>query len=168
MHLDDGPWLVDNLDWVIRPHGVTADEVVRPSLDETVRMVESSDLFEVLAHIHYRCVAGWQVDSDASAARRAAASIERRGALDGACLLTRARLGAFGRRCGPKHARWPHERRPDGAVRGGGQGRPKRDSVSDRRRLELVEQSPSAACHHRTDRTKPPPKRGLLRFFRWE
>ena len=58
LHLDDGPWLVDHLFWASAPDGVTPDEVVRSYLGETVRMIESSDLFEVLAHIDYP-VRGW-------------------------------------------------------------------------------------------------------------
>ncbi len=58
LHLDDGPWLVDHLFWTSAPDGVTPDEVVRSYLGETVRMIESSDLFEVLAHIDYP-VRGW-------------------------------------------------------------------------------------------------------------
>jgi histidinol-phosphatase (PHP family) len=56
--LDDGPWLVDHLFWASAPDGATPDVVVRSYLHETLRMIESSDLFEVLAHIDYP-VRGW-------------------------------------------------------------------------------------------------------------
>ena len=36
-----------------RPDGVRPDEIVRSYLGETLRMIESSDVFEVLAHIDY-------------------------------------------------------------------------------------------------------------------
>lgn len=58
LHLDDGARLVDHLFWASAPDGVTPDEVVRSYLRETPRMIESSDLFEVLAHIDYP-VRGW-------------------------------------------------------------------------------------------------------------
>jgi histidinol-phosphatase (PHP family) len=56
--LDDGPWLVDHLFWSSAPEGVTPEEIVRSYLIETLRMIESCDLFEVLAHIDYP-VRGW-------------------------------------------------------------------------------------------------------------
>jgi histidinol-phosphatase (PHP family) len=56
--LHDGPWLVDHLFWASAPDGVTPDEVVRSYLGETLRMIETCDLFEVLAHIDYP-VRGW-------------------------------------------------------------------------------------------------------------
>jgi histidinol-phosphatase (PHP family) len=56
--LPDGPWLVDHLFWASAPDGVTPDEVVRSYLGEALRMIESCDLFEVLAHIDYP-VRGW-------------------------------------------------------------------------------------------------------------
>jgi histidinol-phosphatase (PHP family) len=56
--LDDGPWLVDHLFWASAPEDVVPDEIVRAYLAETLRMVESSDVFEVLAHIDYP-VRGW-------------------------------------------------------------------------------------------------------------
>ena len=56
--LDDGPWLVDHLFWASAPEGVVPDEIVRSYLGETLRMIESCDVFEVLAHIDYP-VRGW-------------------------------------------------------------------------------------------------------------
>jgi histidinol-phosphatase (PHP family) len=58
LEIGDGPWLVDHLFWASAPEGVEPADVVRGYLAETVRMVESSDLFEVLAHIDYP-VRGW-------------------------------------------------------------------------------------------------------------
>jgi histidinol-phosphatase (PHP family) len=62
LQVDGGPWLVDHLFWASAPDGVTPDEVVRCYLDETVRMIESCDVFEVLAHIDYP-VRGWPAAS---------------------------------------------------------------------------------------------------------
>ena len=58
LDLDDGPWLVDHLFWASAPEGVVPDEIVRGYLAETLRMIEASDTFEVLAHIDYP-VRGW-------------------------------------------------------------------------------------------------------------
>ncbi len=56
--LEDGPWLVDTLFWSSAPESVIPDEIVRSYLRETLRMIESCDMFEVLAHIDYP-VRGW-------------------------------------------------------------------------------------------------------------
>jgi histidinol-phosphatase (PHP family) len=53
-----GPWLVDHLFWASAPEGVAPADVVRAYLEEVLRMVESSDVFQVLAHIDYP-VRGW-------------------------------------------------------------------------------------------------------------
>jgi histidinol-phosphatase (PHP family) len=58
LELDDEAWAVDHLFWASAPEGVEPAEVVRRYLVEALRMVESSDLFEVLAHIDYP-VRGW-------------------------------------------------------------------------------------------------------------
>lgn len=58
LDVDGGPWLVDHLFWASAPEGVAPDTVVRRYLAEALRMVESSDLFQVLAHIDYP-VRGW-------------------------------------------------------------------------------------------------------------
>ena len=47
-----------HLFWASAPEGVIPDEIVRSYLSETLRMIESCDLFEVLAHIDYP-VRGW-------------------------------------------------------------------------------------------------------------
>jgi histidinol-phosphatase (PHP family) len=58
LDVEGGPWLVDHLFWSSAPEGVEPADVVRGYLAETLRMVETSDLFEVLAHIDYP-VRGW-------------------------------------------------------------------------------------------------------------
>jgi histidinol-phosphatase (PHP family) len=56
--LPEGPWLVDHLFWSSAPDDVAPADVVRSYLAEALRMVESCDLFQVLAHIDYP-VRGW-------------------------------------------------------------------------------------------------------------
>jgi histidinol-phosphatase (PHP family) len=47
------PWIIDQLWGAHAPGGITPDSLVRAYLAETLRMVESSGLFAVLAHIDY-------------------------------------------------------------------------------------------------------------------
>jgi histidinol-phosphatase (PHP family) len=51
--IDGELWLVDHLYMAGAPEGITPDAIVRAYLHETLRMVESSDVFEVLAHVDY-------------------------------------------------------------------------------------------------------------------
>jgi histidinol-phosphatase (PHP family) len=53
VELDGDPWLVDELYEEYAPEGLVPDGVIRAYMAEAVRMVESSDPFQVLAHIDY-------------------------------------------------------------------------------------------------------------------
>jgi histidinol-phosphatase (PHP family) len=53
LEIDGDLWLVDHLHVVGAPEGLTPEGVVGAYLREALRMVESSDLFQVLAHIDY-------------------------------------------------------------------------------------------------------------------
>jgi histidinol-phosphatase (PHP family) len=53
LELADGPWLVDELYQGDAPDGLDPDEVVRSYLAEALRLVESSEPFQVLAHVDY-------------------------------------------------------------------------------------------------------------------
>jgi histidinol-phosphatase (PHP family) len=53
LEIDGQLWLVDHLYLAGAPEGVTPDEIVRAYLRETLRMVESSGVFQVLAHVDY-------------------------------------------------------------------------------------------------------------------
>ena len=90
--LDDGPWLVDTLFWASAPEGVVPDEIVRSYLSETLRMIESCDMFEVLAHIDYP-VRGWP----------AAAGMFDPAELRGRVPSRAARTGQFGPGPGSQH-----------------------------------------------------------------
>lgn len=52
LELADGPWMVDELYEEFAP-GLDPDEVIRSYLAEAVRLVESSEPFQVLAHVEY-------------------------------------------------------------------------------------------------------------------
>ncbi|HEY2811851.1 MAG TPA: PHP domain-containing protein [Acidimicrobiales bacterium] len=64
VELDDGPWVVDALYGDDAPPDLDPSSVVRGYLQETVRMVESSAVFAVLAHIDYP-VRHWPSDGPA-------------------------------------------------------------------------------------------------------
>jgi histidinol-phosphatase (PHP family) len=64
VELDDGPWVVDALYGDDAPPDLDPSSVVRGYLQETVRMVESSGVFAVLAHIDYP-VRHWPSDGPA-------------------------------------------------------------------------------------------------------
>jgi histidinol-phosphatase (PHP family) len=53
LELADGPWLVDELYQEHAPADLDPDAVMRSYLGEALRLVESSDAFEVLAHVDY-------------------------------------------------------------------------------------------------------------------
>jgi len=53
LEIDGDLWLVDHLYMAGAPDGVTPEGIVRAYLGETLRMVQSSDVFQVLAHIDY-------------------------------------------------------------------------------------------------------------------
>lgn len=53
LDLDGSPWLVDELYQEHAPDGIAPEGVVRAYLAEALRMVESSEPFQVLAHIDY-------------------------------------------------------------------------------------------------------------------
>jgi histidinol-phosphatase (PHP family) len=58
LELDNELWLVDHLYMDGAPEGVAPEGIVRAYLGEAVHMIESSDVFQVLAHIDYP-VRGW-------------------------------------------------------------------------------------------------------------
>jgi histidinol-phosphatase (PHP family) len=53
LELPEGPWIVDELYEDYAPGGLDPDGVMRAYLAEAERMVESSDPFQVLAHLDY-------------------------------------------------------------------------------------------------------------------
>jgi histidinol-phosphatase (PHP family) len=53
LELQDGPWIVDELYQPYAPAGLDAGGIVRAYLAEALRMVESPEPFQVLAHIDY-------------------------------------------------------------------------------------------------------------------
>lgn len=53
LELADGPWLVDELYQEYAPGGLDPDAILRAYLTEAVRMAESPDPFQVLAHVDY-------------------------------------------------------------------------------------------------------------------
>ena len=61
LQVDGKLWLVDHLYMAGAPAGVTPEGIVRAYLHETLRLVASSDHFEVLAHIDYP-VRLWDAD----------------------------------------------------------------------------------------------------------
>jgi histidinol-phosphatase (PHP family) len=53
LEMADGPWLIDELYQEYAPGGLDADGIIRSYLAEALRMVESSEPFQVLAHVDY-------------------------------------------------------------------------------------------------------------------
>jgi histidinol-phosphatase (PHP family) len=53
LELADGPWLVDELYQEHAPEDLDPDKVIRSYLAEALRLVESSEPFQVLAHVDY-------------------------------------------------------------------------------------------------------------------
>jgi histidinol-phosphatase (PHP family) len=53
LELPDGPWIVDELYLELEPHGLDADGLMRAYLAEALRLAESSEPFQTLAHVDY-------------------------------------------------------------------------------------------------------------------